>query len=72
MDQAGPKLSDYIKIVCSIIFVQIDWEGGYFPLTMYFSEEYPNRSSPTCKFPTGFFKLMFMIPGNYAYQFLLR
>ncbi|CAM0147463.1 unnamed protein product [Urochloa decumbens] len=31
-----------------------DWEGGYFPLTLQFSEYYPDRP-PTCKFPAGFF-----------------
>uniref|UniRef100_A0A803KY09 UBC core domain-containing protein n=1 Tax=Chenopodium quinoa TaxID=63459 RepID=A0A803KY09_CHEQI len=33
---------------------QTDWEGGYYPLTMYFSEEYPSKP-PKCKFPPGFF-----------------
>ncbi|XP_039023955.1 SUMO-conjugating enzyme SCE1-like [Hibiscus syriacus] len=31
-----------------------DWEGGYFPLTLNFSEDYP-RKPPKCKFPNGFF-----------------
>ncbi|CAN6898643.1 hypothetical protein Bca4012_095568 [Brassica carinata] len=31
-----------------------DWEGGYFPLTMHFSEDYPSKP-PKCKFPPGFF-----------------
>ncbi|KAB2007791.1 hypothetical protein ES319_D10G055500v1 [Gossypium barbadense] len=31
-----------------------DWEGGYFPLTLNFSEEYPSKP-PKCKFPNGFF-----------------
>ncbi|KDO84101.1 hypothetical protein CISIN_1g031420mg [Citrus sinensis] len=31
-----------------------DWEGGYFPLTLYFSEDYPSKP-PKCKFPQGFF-----------------
>ncbi|KAL2906319.1 SUMO-conjugating enzyme SCE1 [Bienertia sinuspersici] len=31
-----------------------DWEGGYYPLTMHFSEEYPSKP-PKCKFPAGFF-----------------
>ncbi|KAK7406517.1 hypothetical protein VNO78_08144 [Psophocarpus tetragonolobus] len=31
-----------------------DWEGGYFPLTMHFSEDYPSKP-PKCKFPQGFF-----------------
>ncbi|GJN01972.1 hypothetical protein PR202_ga19278 [Eleusine coracana subsp. coracana] len=31
-----------------------DWEGGYFPLTLHFSEDYPT-TPPVCKFPAGFF-----------------
>ncbi|XP_066343689.1 SUMO-conjugating enzyme SCE1-like [Miscanthus floridulus] len=31
-----------------------DWEGGYFPLTLHFPEDYPS-SPPVCKFPAGFF-----------------
>ncbi|KAF7809851.1 soyasapogenol B glucuronide galactosyltransferase-like [Senna tora] len=31
-----------------------DWEGGFFPLTLNFSEEYPSKP-PKCKFPQGFF-----------------
>ncbi|XP_047071188.1 SUMO-conjugating enzyme SCE1-like [Lolium rigidum] len=31
-----------------------DWEGGYFPLTLEFNENYPSNP-PTCKFPAGFF-----------------
>ncbi|KAG6403435.1 hypothetical protein SASPL_135656 [Salvia splendens] len=31
-----------------------DWEGGYYPLTMQFSEDYPSKP-PKCKFPQGFF-----------------
>ncbi|KAJ8505297.1 hypothetical protein OPV22_006183 [Ensete ventricosum] len=31
-----------------------DWEGGYFPLTVHFSEDYPSKP-PKCKFPQGFF-----------------
>ena len=33
---------------------QTDWESGYYPLTMYFSEEYPSKP-PKCRFPAGFF-----------------
>ncbi|CAO2036207.1 unnamed protein product [Urochloa humidicola] len=33
-----------------------DWEGGNFPVTLQFSEYYPDRP-PTCKFPAGFFHL---------------
>ncbi|KAK2995220.1 hypothetical protein RJ640_006959 [Escallonia rubra] len=31
-----------------------DWEGGNFPLAVYFSEDYPSKP-PKCKFPQGFF-----------------
>ncbi|XWS21230.1 hypothetical protein CRYUN_Cryun30bG0037600 [Craigia yunnanensis] len=31
-----------------------DWDGGYFPLTLHFSEDYPSKP-PKCKFPPGFF-----------------
>ncbi|KAH9663682.1 UBC core domain-containing protein [Citrus sinensis] len=31
-----------------------DWEGGFFPLTLHFSEDYPSKP-PKCKFPQGFF-----------------
>ncbi|KAK6245202.1 hypothetical protein SCA6_008292 [Theobroma cacao] len=30
-----------------------DWDGGYFPLTLHFSEDYPSKP-PNCKFPQGF------------------
>ncbi|KAK9816686.1 hypothetical protein WJX72_003701 [[Myrmecia] bisecta] len=31
-----------------------DWEGGFFPLTMEFTEDYPSKP-PKCKFPANFF-----------------
>ncbi|KAJ1272372.1 hypothetical protein BS78_06G196900 [Paspalum vaginatum] len=31
-----------------------DWEGGYFPVTLHFTEDYPSNL-PICRFPTGFF-----------------
>ncbi|KAL6882587.1 hypothetical protein ACP4OV_011277 [Aristida adscensionis] len=31
-----------------------EWEDGYFPLTLHFSEDYPNKP-PMCRFPAGFF-----------------
>ncbi|KAJ3693150.1 hypothetical protein LUZ60_012245 [Juncus effusus] len=31
-----------------------DWEGGNFPLTIYFNEDYPTKP-PKCKFPKDFF-----------------
>ncbi|KZV22604.1 hypothetical protein F511_02621 [Dorcoceras hygrometricum] len=33
---------------------ETDWDGGYYPLTMHFSEDYPSKP-PKCKFPQGFF-----------------
>ncbi len=34
--------------------MQTDWEGGYFPITIHFSEDYPSKP-PKCKFPASFF-----------------
>lgn len=34
--------------------MQTDWEGGCYPLTLHFSEDYPSKP-PKCKFPAGFF-----------------
>jgi ubiquitin-conjugating enzyme E2 I len=31
-----------------------DWEGGYYPITIHFSEDYPSKP-PKCKFPASFF-----------------
>ncbi|KAI3997859.1 hypothetical protein MKX01_036329 [Papaver californicum] len=31
-----------------------DWEGGFFPLALHFSEDYPSKP-PKCKFPPNFF-----------------
>ncbi|XP_049414643.1 SUMO-conjugating enzyme SCE1-like [Solanum stenotomum] len=31
-----------------------DWEGGFYPMKMHFSENYPYKP-PKCKFPQGFF-----------------
>ncbi|XP_076931427.1 SUMO-conjugating enzyme SCE1-like [Bidens hawaiensis] len=33
---------------------QTDWEGGYYPITPKFNEDYPSKP-PVCKFPRGFF-----------------
>ncbi|KAG5595720.1 hypothetical protein H5410_036952, partial [Solanum commersonii] len=32
----------------------VDWEGGFYPITMQFREIYPYKP-PKCKFPQGFF-----------------
>eukprot|EP00244_Chara_vulgaris_P006374 TRINITY_DN24205_c0_g1_i1.p1 TRINITY_DN24205_c0_g1~~TRINITY_DN24205_c0_g1_i1.p1 ORF type:complete len:159 (-),score=19.32 TRINITY_DN24205_c0_g1_i1:190-666(-) len=34
--------------------VGTDWEGGFYPLMLHFSEDYPSKP-PKCKFPAGFF-----------------
>lgn len=31
-----------------------DWEGGFYPLSMEFTDDYPAKP-PKCKFPAGFF-----------------
>ncbi|KAM3369103.1 hypothetical protein ACQJBY_017163 [Aegilops geniculata] len=33
-----------------------DWEGGYFPLTLQFDDNYPT-TAPSCRFPAGFFHI---------------
>jgi len=30
-----------------------DWDGGHFPVTLHFTEDYPSNP-PTCKFPRKF------------------
>jgi len=44
----------YFILIFRVILLQTDWEGGYFPLTLHFSEDYPSKP-PKCKFPQGFF-----------------
>ncbi|GMP45347.1 hypothetical protein CsSME_00013901 [Camellia sinensis var. sinensis] len=34
--------------------IKTDWDGGFYPLTLHFSEDYPSKP-PKCKFPPGFF-----------------
>ncbi|KAL0904620.1 hypothetical protein M5K25_026749 [Dendrobium thyrsiflorum] len=31
-----------------------EWDGGHYPLTLHFSEDYPSKP-PKCRFPQGFF-----------------
>nr|XP_043634466.1 SUMO-conjugating enzyme SCE1-like isoform X2 [Erigeron canadensis] len=38
----------------SYVTLQTDWEGGNYPVTMTFSNNYPSIP-PVCKFPPGFF-----------------
>jgi len=46
----------YISFIFLTILssMQTDWESGYYPLTLHFSEDYPSKP-PKCKFPQGFF-----------------
>jgi len=46
-----------------------DWEGGYFPLTIWFSEDYPSKP-PKCKFPQGFFHPNVCPKGNVCLSML--
>uniref|UniRef100_M1ALH9 Ubiquitin carrier protein n=1 Tax=Solanum tuberosum TaxID=4113 RepID=M1ALH9_SOLTU len=41
-------------LLTTIKCLQTDWEGGCYPLTIHFSEDYPSKP-PKCKFPPGFF-----------------
>lgn len=34
--------------------VGTDWEGGFYPVAIHFTEDYPSKP-PKCKFPQGFF-----------------
>ncbi|KAG8082996.1 hypothetical protein GUJ93_ZPchr0014g46510 [Zizania palustris] len=45
-----------VRLCVKFLFLQTDWEGGYFPLTMQFTEDYPS-SPPSCTFPSGFFHI---------------
>ncbi|CAN6276687.1 unnamed protein product [Urochloa humidicola] len=46
-----------------------DWEGGYFPLTLTFDENYPTRP-PVCKFPAGFFHVNIYPTGQVCLSIL--
>ncbi|KAK3022307.1 hypothetical protein RJ639_046165 [Escallonia herrerae] len=50
----GPAMKRVHSIVNLDSWMQTDWEGGYYPLALHFSEDYPSKP-PKCKFPTGFF-----------------
>jgi ubiquitin-protein ligase len=54
---SSAKLSFHKVTLCSkFVILQTDWEGGYFPLTLSFDDNYPS-TSPACKFPAGFFHI---------------
>ncbi|KAK4350541.1 hypothetical protein RND71_029854 [Anisodus tanguticus] len=46
-----------------------DWEGGHYPLTMHFSEDYPSQP-PKCKFPKGFFHINVYPSGDVCLSIL--
>ncbi|CAD6259895.1 unnamed protein product [Miscanthus lutarioriparius] len=46
-----------------------DWEGGHFPLTLHFTEDYPSRP-PDCKFPAGFFHVNVYQTGSVCLSIL--
>ncbi|CAN4088107.1 unnamed protein product [Withania somnifera] len=46
-----------------------DWEGGHYPLTMHFSEDYPSQP-PKCKFPQGFFHINVYPSGDVCLSIL--
>ncbi|KAM0015255.1 putative ubiquitin-conjugating enzyme E2, ubiquitin-conjugating enzyme/RWD [Helianthus debilis subsp. tardiflorus] len=35
-----------------------DWEGGFYPLTLNFIEDYPSKP-PKCKLPQGLFPVLY-------------
>ncbi|RAL50550.1 unnamed protein product [Cuscuta campestris] len=45
------------------------WEGGHYPLTMHFSEDYPIKP-PECKFPQGFLHPNIHTSGNVCLSIL--
>lgn len=51
------------------IFMQTDWEGGYFPVTLHFTENYPSIP-PTCKFPRRFFHVNVYDSGDVCLSIL--
>ncbi|KAK4362482.1 hypothetical protein RND71_017723 [Anisodus tanguticus] len=46
-----------------------DWEGGHYPLTMHFSEDYPSQP-PKCKFPKVFFHINVYSSGDVCLSIL--
>lgn len=49
--------------------MQTDWQGGHFPLTLHFSEDYPS-TPPDCKFPAGFFHVNVYNTGSVCLSIL--
>merc|ERR1712137_1117469 len=46
-----------------------DWEGGLYPVTCHFTEEYPSKP-PKCCFPSGFFHPNVYPPGTICLSIL--
>ncbi|KAF3666687.1 SUMO-conjugating enzyme UBC9 [Capsicum annuum] len=46
-----------------------DWEGGFYPLAIHFSEDYPSKP-PKCKFPAGFFHSNVYLSGTVCLSIL--
>ncbi|PHU23733.1 SUMO-conjugating enzyme UBC9 [Capsicum chinense] len=46
-----------------------DWEGGHYPLTIYFSEDYPSQP-PKCMLPKGFFHINVYPSGDVCLSIL--
>ncbi|KAK7291097.1 hypothetical protein RIF29_05984 [Crotalaria pallida] len=51
--EIGPDGSVNLMVWKCIIPGKSDWEGGYYPVTLKFNEDYPS-SPPKCKFPKEF------------------
>ncbi|CAL5069537.1 unnamed protein product [Urochloa decumbens] len=49
--------------------IYTDWEGGYFPVTLHFTENYPSNP-PTCKFPARFFHVNVFDSGEVCLSIL--
>ncbi|ONM14677.1 Ubiquitin-conjugating enzyme E2 I [Zea mays] len=62
-----------IKLFCFLALAAkrglTDWEGGYFPVTLHFTENYPSNP-PTCKFPRRFFHVNVYDSGDVCLSIL--
>ncbi|XP_052884859.1 SUMO-conjugating enzyme SCE1-like isoform X2 [Gossypium arboreum] len=66
---SAPDGSVNLLVWHCVIPGKTDWEGGYFPLTINFSEDYPSKP-PICKFPNGFFHPNVYPSGNVCLSIL--
>lgn len=53
----------------NVQILQTDWEGGHYPLTIYFSEDYPSQP-PKCMLPKGFFHINVYPSGDVCLSIL--